>query len=299
MPMTADTQTLNSSDEIFKIGIGRLNNTSEQVREISLDDLFPFENHPFLVRDDEAMRDTAESIKKYGVLVPGIARPRPESGYELVSGHRRKRGCELAGKSTMPVIVRNLNDSEATIIMVDSNLQRETLLPSEKAWAYRMKLEAMNHRGIKAEGGKPGALSVEALAEQAGESKSQIFRYIRLTELVPDLLDMADEGKIAFNPAVELSYLKRKEQSELFDIMEMYVATPSLSQAQQMKKHSQAGKLTRYSIESILSEPKKESVKVMLPGNRLHRYFPDTYTPKQMETVIIKLLEVWHKRQRG
>ena len=175
MPMTADTQTLNSSDEIFKTGIGRLNNTSEQVREIPLDDLFPFENHPFLVRDDEAMRDTAESIKKYGVLVPGIARPRPESGYELVSGHRRKRGCELAGKSTMPVIVRNLNDSEATIIMVDSNLQRETLLPSEKAWAYRMKLEAMNHRGIKAEGFKPGALSVEALAEQAGESRSQIF----------------------------------------------------------------------------------------------------------------------------
>lgn len=297
MHKTAGALALSSYDDIFQTDAARANAGLEQIAEIPLGELHSFENHPFQVRDDDAMRETAESIEKYGVLVPGIARPRYGGGYELVAGHRRKRGCELAGKSTMPVIVRDLDDDEATIIMVDSNLQRESLLPSEKAWAYRMKLEAMNHRGMKVDGFETGVLSVEVLAEQSGESKSQIFRYIRLTELVPDLLDMVDDGKVAFNPAVELSYLTRKEQAALLDMMAKYEATPSLSQAQRLKKKSRDGSLSPEAMDIIMAEEKKEPVKVTLTGNRLVQYFPQNYTPKQMEAVIINLLEGWHQTQ--
>lgn len=304
MPKTKDALALASYDDIFQTEAAKEESFFERVREIPLTELHPFENHPFQVRDDDSMRETVESVQKYGVLVPGIARPRNEGGYELVAGHRRKRASELAGKSVMPVIVRELDDDEATIIMVDTNLQRETLLPSEKAWAYRMKLEALNHRGARSDltnsqvGNKfDGKLSVEIVAEQVGESKNQIYRYVRLTELVPDLLDMVDADKIAFNPAVELSALTRTEQGDLLDMMGKYEATPSVAQAQQMKKLSQAGELTPERIESIISEPKKEpESNVTLKGGKIKQYFPPSYTPQQMEAVIIKLLENWHKR---
>ncbi len=296
MPKTKGALALASYDDIFQIGPA-VQTSVEQVQEVPLNELFPFENHPFQVRDDEGMQKTAESVNKYGVLVPGIVRPRPEGGYEIVAGHRRKRACELAGKAAMPVLIRNLDDDEATIIMVDTNLQRETLLPSEKAWAYRMKLEALNHRGVKLEGIVPGTLSADMVAKQAGESKSQIFRYIRLTELVPNLLDMTDAGKIAFNPAVELSYLSRKEQSALLDCMAKYEATPSHSQALRLKKYSQAGTLTGALLDEIMGEEKKPPAKITLTGSRLSEYFPSEYTPKQMETVILKLLDGWRRKR--
>lgn len=243
------------------------------------------------------MKRLAESVSKRGIREPVIVRPRQEGGYEIIAGHRRKRACEFAGKDTMPAIVRHMDDDEATLTMVDTNLEhRETLLPSEKAWAYRMKLEALNHRGLPSD--MPGQLSVAILVGQTGESKNQIFRFIRLTELVPDLLDMVDARKIAFSPAVELSYLTRKEQTELVDIMAKYEVTPSLSQAQQMKKLSQNSELTPDKIESIVSEPKKESGKVTLTGGKLKAYFPPSYTPRQMEEIIFRLLEGWHKRRQ-
>ena len=285
-----------SYDEIFMTEAAREDANLERIVEISLDELFTFEDHPFQVRDDDAMRRLAESVEKHGVRYPAIVRPRSEGGYEIVAGHRRKRACEIAGRSTIPAIIRDLDDDDAVLTMVDTNLeQRESLLFSEKAWAYRMKLEALNHRGVRTD--ETGRLSVDIVAEQTGESKNQIFRYIRLTELVPGLLDMVDSKKIAFNPAVELSHLTRKEQAELLDTMAKCEATPSLSQAQRMKKHSQAGELTRQMLESILSEPKKEPVKVTLAGTSLKQYFPPTYTPKQMESVIMGLLESWHKKQ--
>lgn len=290
-------------DDIFQTDAAKADKSLERVREIPLDELFPFENHPFQVRDDEGMQETAASVREYGVLVPGIARPRAEGGYELVAGHRRKRACELAEKETMPVLVRDMEDDAAIIIMVDSNLQRETLLPSERAFAYRMKLEAIKHQGARTDltssqdGNKCGGkLSVEIVAEQAGESKNQIFRYIRLTELVPGLLDMVDADTIALNPAVELSFLTRTEQAGLLDVIEMYEATPSLSQAQRMKKLAQSGELTRHQMESILSEPKKEPDKVTLTGGKIKQFFPPSYTPQQMEAVILRLLESWHKK---
>ena len=255
--------------------------------------------------DNEAMFDTAESIKQYGVLVPAIARPREDGGYELVSGHRRKRACELASLETMPVIIRKLDDDAATIIMVDSNLQRENILPSERAFAYKMKLSAMKQQGQRNDltcsqvGNKlPGKKSSEILAEQVGESKNQIFRYIRLTELVPELLSMVDEKKIAFNPAVELSYLKSDEQLLLIDAMDTEQATPSLSQAQRLKKFSAEGNCTLEAMCAIMSEEKKgEPDKVTLTGDKLKKYFPKNYTPQQMEATIIKLLEGWHKKR--
>ena len=252
------------------------------------------------------MFDTTESVKQYGVLVPAIARPRDEGGYELVAGHRRKRACELAELETMPVIVRSLDDDAAIIIMVDSNLQRENILPSERAFAYKMKLEAMKRqagRPSKENGSQVGnnllgKKSSDILAEQIGESKNQIYRYIRLTHLIPELLSMVDEKKIAFNPAVELSFLKNEEQADLLEAMDMEQATPSLSQAQRLKKFSNEGKLSLEVMSAIMSEEKKGDLdKVTLTGDKLKRYFPKSYTPKQMEETIIKLLEGWHKKR--
>lgn len=248
------------------------------------------------------MRDTAESIQKYGVLVPAIVRPRPEGGYELISGHRRKRGCELAGKETMPVIVRNLDDDAATIIMVDSNLQRENILPSERALAYKMKLDALKHQGqrtdLTSEQVVPKLTARNQIAKESGESGMQVSRYIRLTDLSPELLQMVDDKKVAFNPAVELSYLKPEEQTLLLDEIAKQEATPSLSQAQRLKKYSQDGKLDANVMDAIMTEEKKEEEKITLHGDRLKKYFPKSYTPKQMEDTIFKLLEQWQKKRQ-
>ena len=270
----------------------------DNIQEIPLSELYDFENHPFQVRDDEEMQETADSIKRFGVFIPGLARPHKSgTGYELIAGHRRKHGCELAGLDTMPVIIRNLSDDDAVLAMVDSNLQRETILPSERAFAYKMKLDALKHQGKQLDVG--GKLSVEIVAEESGESKNQIFRYIRLTYLIPELLNMVDEKKIAFNPAVELSYLKENEQFMLLESMEKEVATPSLSQAQRLKKLSREDKLTQESMDTIMAEEKKPiDNKVTLSGKCLTQYFPPTYTPRQMHEIIIKLLESWHRRKQ-
>ena len=271
--------------------------------EIPLSELHPFKDHPFKVKDDDAMMETADSIRQYGVLVPAIARPDPNGGYELVAGHRRHRASELAGKETMPVIVRDLDDDQATIIMVDSNLQREGLLPSERAFAYKMKLEAIKHQGARtdltsAQVG-PKLTAAEKIAENSPDSKSQIKRFIRLTELIPELLDMVDEKKIAFNPAYELSFLKPEEQQMLLDTMDYEQATPSLSQAQRMKKFSQEGKLSEDVMLAIMSEEKKGDLdKVTLTGDTLRKYFPKSYTPQRMQETIIKLLEQWQRRRQ-
>ena len=262
--------------------------------------------HPFKVKDDEAMMETADSIKQYGVLVPAIARPDPEGGYELVAGHRRHRASELAEKETMPVIVRDLDDDAATIIMVDSNLQRESLLPSERAFAYKMKLDAMKHQGERVDltcsqvGNKlEGKKSSEILAEQVGQSKNQIFRYIRLTELISELMDMVDEKKIALNPAYELSFLKKEEQVDLLDAMDSEQATPSLSQAQRLKKYSQEGHLTLDMMRVIMGEEKKSDLdRVTFTSDTLRKYFPKSYTPQRMQETIIKLLEAWQKKRQ-
>jgi ParB family chromosome partitioning protein len=297
---------LTSYDDIFQTETGKEDAARERVQEIPIAELFPFKNHPFQVRDDDSMRDTAESIQKYGVLVPAIARPRAEGGYELISGHRRKRGCELAGKETMPVIVRDLDDDASTIIMVDSNIQRDNILPSERALAYKMKLEAIKRkagRPVKDNSGQvdpnyENRRSNEIVAEQAGESVKQVQRYIRLTELSTELLDMVDNKKIAFSPAVELSYLRKEEQAMLVDEIAKQEATPSLSQAQRLKKYSQDGKLDSNVIDAIMTEEKKEVEKVTLQGDRLKKYFPKSYTPKQMEDTIFKLLETWQRKRQ-
>lgn len=276
---------------------------SETVQEIPLSQLHPFECHPFKVLDDDAMAETADSIREYGVLVPAIARPDPNGGYELISGHRRHRASELAGKDTMPVIVRNLDNDAAVIIMVDSNLQRENILPSERAFAYKMKLEAMKHQGKLREqtSSQVGTKrSDQLLAEQVGQSRNQVQRYIRLTELIPPLLDMVDEKKIALNPAYEFSFLKREEQEMLRMTMDYEQATPSLSQAQRMKKLSQERTLTEDTMLAILSEQKKpEKNTVSFSSDTLRKYFPKSYTPQKMQDTILKLLEQWQrKRQR-
>jgi ParB family chromosome partitioning protein len=297
---------LTSYDEIFQTEENRIEASQEKVIDIHLTELHPFKNHPFKVKDDESMLETAESIAKHGVLVPVIARPREEGGYELISGHRRKRASELAGKNTLPCIVRNLDDDAATIIMVDSNIQRENILPSERAFAYKLKLEAMKHQGQRNDltssqvGTKyVGKRADQILAEQAGESRNQVQRYIRLTELVPELLDTVDAKKIAFNPAVELSYLKPHEQDQLMEAMDMEQSTPSLSQALRLKKYSQDGKLSFDVITAIMSEDKKgEPDKVTLTGEKLKKYFPKSYTPQQMEETIIKLLEGWSRKRQ-
>ena len=274
--------------------------------ELPLEQLHPFRDHPFKVLDDDAMRETVESVERFGVLVPAIARPDPEGGYELVAGHRRHRACALAGKETMPVIVRELDDDAATILMVDSNLQRETILPSERAFAYKMKLEAMKHQGERTDltcsqvGNKlAGKKSSELLAEQTGQSKNQIFRYVRLTELIPPLLDLVDQRKIAFNPAYELSFLKPQEQLELLDAMDSEQATPSLSQAQRLKKFSQEEHLSLDVMRAIMSEEKKSDLdKVTFSSEALRKYFPKSYTPQRMQEKILQLLEQWYKRRQ-
>ena len=274
--------------------------------ELPLEQLHPFHDHPFKVLDDDAMRETVESVERFGVLVPAIARPDPEGGYELVAGHRRHRACALAGMDTMPVIVRELDDDAATILMVDSNLQRETILPSERAFAYKMKLEAMKHQGERTDltcaqvGHKSdGKKSRDVLAEQVGQSKNQIQRYIRLTELVPPLLDLVDQRKIAFNPAYELSFLKPQEQLELLDAMDSEQATPSLSQAQRLKKFSQEGHLSLDVMRAIMSEEKKSDLdKVTFSSEALRKYFPKSYTPQRMQEKILQLLEQWYKRRQ-
>lgn len=304
MKSSAKNIVLKSVDDIFQTEENRADAQRERVQEIPLDQLKPFKNHPFKVRDDQRMLDTVDSIREYGVLVPAIARPDPEGGYELISGHRRKRGCEMAGLQTMPVIVRNMDDDAATIVMVDSNLQREELLPSERAFAYRMKLEALKHQGARTDRTsgqvvQKSKLSVEIVAEQAGENYKQVQRFIRLTELIPELLDMVDERKLAFNPAVEVSYLKQDEQRMLLEAMDAEQTTPSLSQAQRLKKFSQEGKLTEEVMSAIMSEEKKSEMdKVTLRSDTLRRYFPKSYTPKQMEQTIIKLLDVWQKQRQ-
>lgn len=303
MKSSAKNIVLKSVDDIFQTEENRADAQRERVQEIPLDQLKPFRNHPFKVRDDQRMLDTVDSIREYGVLVPAIARPDPEGGYELISGHRRKRGCEMAGLQTMPVIIRNLDDDAAVLVMVDSNIQREELLPSERAFAYKMKLEALKHQGARSDltssqlGTKLRA--DELLAQQAGESRNQVQRFIRLTELISELLDMVDERKLAFNPAVEVSYLKQDEQRMLLEAMDAEQTTPSLSQAQRLKKFSQEGRLTEEAMSAIMSEEKKSDMdKVTLRSDTLRRYFPKSYTPKQMEQTIIKLLDVWQKQRQ-
>ena len=279
---------------------------SERVQEIPLSELHPFKNDPFRVVDDEAMQRTVESVAQFGVLAPALARPRSEGGYELVAGHRRMRASELAGLETMPVIIRQMDDDTATIAMVDSNLQRETLLPSERAFAYKMKMEAMKHQGERTDltsgqlGRKSdGKESRELIAEQTGESARQVQRFINLTNLIPELLDMVDRKEIAFNPAVELSFLKKEEQKGFLEAMDYGQSTPSLSQAQRIKKLSQAGMCTQEAMNTIMNEEKKSELDtVTLKNDVLRKYFPRSYTPKQMQDTIIRLLEQWQKKRQ-
>lgn len=304
MKSSARNIELKSVDDLFATEEIREDTQREKVQNIPLEELHPFKNHPFKVKDDAAMQDTVDSVREYGVLVPAIARPDPDGGYELIAGHRRHHASELAGKETMPVIIRDLDDDAATIIMVDSNLQREELLPSERAFAYKMKLEAM-----KRQAGRPSRENVsqvgtqkrsdQIMAEQVGESRNQIQRFIRLTELIPTLLDMVDERKIALNPAVELSYLKKEEQTLLLEAMDSEQATPSLSQAQRLKKFSQQKMLSLDVMRAVMSEEKKTDLdRVTLKNETLRKYFPKSYTPKQMEDTIIKLLEGWYKKRQ-
>ena len=296
MPRKNANVSLTSYDDIFGP-----EETYERVQEIPLAELHPFKNHPFKVIDDEAMLRTVESVARYGVLAPAIARPRVEGGYELVAGHRRHHASELAGKETMPVIVRELDDDAAVILMVDSNLQRERILPSERAFAYKMKMEAIKHQGSRSDltsGQVVQKSSLEQIAEGTGESYKQVQRYIRLTELIPELLKMVDEGIIKFNPAVELSFLKKEEQENFIEAMDYSQNTPSLSQAQRLKKLSQDGKCTLEAMCAVMDEQKKEELdKVVIKNDVLKKYFPKSYTPKQMESTIIKLLEQWQKKR--
>ena len=302
MKSNAKNIRLTSVDDLFSTEASREEAQREKVQEIPLEELHSFPNHPFKVLDDDRMLDTAESIREHGVLVPAIVRPRTTGGYELIAGHRRKRGCELAGLATMPVIVRDLDDDAATIIMVDSNIQRESLLPSERAFAYKMKLDAIKRQGARSDLTSlqvAQKLSVQKVGDDVGISKDQVRRYIRLTELIPPLLNLVDERKIAFNPAVELSYLKPEEQTILLDAMDSEQATPSLSQAQRLKQFSQQGRLSEDVMRAILSEEKKTEVdRITLSNETLRRYFPRSYTPKQMEETILKLLEGWHRRRQ-
>jgi ParB family chromosome partitioning protein len=300
---------LASVDDLFSTEESRQDAGREKVVEIALSELHPFPNHPFQVRDDDSMKEAVESVKEYGILTPAIVRPRDEGGYEIVAGHRRKYACELAGLETMPAIIRDIDRDMATIIMVDSNLQRENISPMEKAQAYKMKLDAIKRRSgertdlTSAQLGQrlPNKTSRDLLAENAPDSSSQIQRLIRLTELSPELQQMVDDKKIAVTPAVELSYLKPEEQALVVETIESEQATPSLSQAQRMKKKSQAGELNEDAVLSIMSEEKKpEKYDLTISGDKLRKYFPRSYTPRQMEDTILKLLEGWQrKRQRS
>ena len=306
MPKNSLNVSLKGADDIFSTEESRQEQQREQVQQIPIGELFPFKNHPFKVLDDESMQRTVESVEQYGVLSPLIARPRPEGGYEIISGHRRQHAAQLAGLDTLPVIVRNMDDDAAVLLMVDSNLQRETILPSERAFAYKMKLEAMKHQAGRPTqdnysqvGNNFGTLSSEEMAEELGTSKNQIFRYIRLTNLVPELLDMVDEKKIAFNPAVELSYLDESQQRDFLEAMQDTQNAPSLSQAQRLKKLAQEGHFSYDVAFAVMGEEKKgELDKVVIKNDTLRKYFPRSYTPKQMEDTIIKLLDQWQRKQQ-
>ena len=298
--------SLKGADDIFSTEESRQEQQREQVQQIPIGELFPFKNHPFKVLDDESMQRTVESVEQYGVLSPLIARPRPEGRYEIISGHRRQHAAQLAGLDTLPVIVRNMDDDAAVLLMVDSNLQRETILPSERAFAYKMKLEAMKHQAGRPTqdnysqvGNNFGTLSSEEMAEELGTSKNQIFRYIRLTNLVPELLDMVDEKKISFNPAVELSYLDTNQQRDFLEAMQDTQNAPSLSQAQRLKKLAQEGHFSYDVAFAVMGEEKKDELdKVVIKNDTLRKYFPRSFTPKQMEDTIIKLLEQWQRKQQ-
>ena len=303
MPKSNANLALKGLDEMFSTEESRQEQKREQVQQIPIEELFPFKEHPFKVLDDEAMQRTVESVAQYGVLAPLIARPRPEGGYEIISGHRRQHAAELAGLDTLPVIVREMTDDAAVILMVDSNLQRENILPSERAFAYKMKLEALKNQGARSDltscqvGTKFRA--DESLAEDAGESARNVQRFIRLTNLIPELLDLVDEKKISFNPAVELSYLDEAQQWDFLQAMDETQNAPSLSQAQRMKKLAQEGKFTYEAAFAIMGEAKKDELdKVVIKNDTLKKYFPRSYTPRQMEEVIIKLLEQWQRRQQ-
>ena len=306
MPKNSLNVSLKGADDIFSTEESRQEQQREQVQQIPIGELFPFKNHPFKVLDDESMQRTVESVEQYGVLSPLIARPRPEGGYEIISGHRRQHAAQLAGLDTLPVIVRNMDDDAAVLLMVDSNLQRETILPSERAFAYKMKLEAMKHQAGRPTqdnysqvGNNFGTLSSKEMAEELGTSKNQIFRYIRLTNLVPELLDMVDEKKISFNPAVELSYLDTNQQRDFLEAMQDTQNAPSLSQAQRLKKLAQEGHFSYDVAFAVMGEEKKgELDKVVIKNDTLRKYFPRSYTPKQMEDTIIKLLDQWQRKQQ-
>ena len=304
MPKSNANLALKGLDEMFSTEESRQEQKREQVQQIPIEELFPFKEHPFKVLDDEAMQRTVESVAQYGVLAPLIARPRPEGGYEIISGHRRQHAAELAGLDTLPVIVREMTDDAAVILMVDSNLQRENILPSERAFAYKMKLEAIKKQGARSDltSGQfvqKSKLSIEQVAEGTGEGYKTVQRFIRLTNLIPELLDFVDEKKISFNPAVELSYLDEAQQRDFLQAMDETQNAPSLSQAQRMKKLAQEEKFTYEAAFAIMGEAKKDELdKVVIKNDTLKKYFPRSYMPRQMEDVIIKLLEQWQRRQQ-
>ena len=304
MPKNSLNVSLKGADDIFSTEESRQEQQREQVQQIPIGELFPFKNHPFKVLDDESMQRTVESVEQYGVLSPLIARPRPEGGYEIISGHRRQHAVQLAGLETLPVIVRQMDDDAAVLLMVDSNLQRENILPSERAFAYKMKLEAIKNQGARSDLTSPQLAakfrSDDAVAKDQGISGDTVRRYIRLTSLIPELLDMVDEKKIAFNPAVELSYLDESQQRDFLEAMNDTQNAPSLSQAQRLKKLAQEGHFSYDVAFAVMGEEKKDELdKVVIKNDTLRKYFPRSYTPKQMEDTIIKLLEQWqHKLQR-
>ena len=302
MPKGSLNVSLKGADDIFSTEESRQEQQREQVQQIPIGELFPFKNHPFKVLDDESMQRTVESVEQYGVLSPLIARPRPEGGYEIISGHRRQHAAQLAGLETLPVIVRQMSDDAAVILMVDSNLQREHILPSERAFAYKMKLDAIKNQGARSDLTSTQVaqkLSVEKVGDDAGVSKDTIRRFIRLTNLVPELLDMVDEKKISFNPAVELSYLDESQQREFLEAMDGTQNAPSVSQAQQLKKMAQCGEFTYEKAFDILGQEKKsEQDTVTIKNDILRKYFPRSYTPRQMEEKIIQLLDAWQKKQQ-
>ena len=304
MPKNSLNVSLKGADDIFSTEESRQEQQREQVQQIPIGELFPFKNHPFKVLDDESMQRTVESVEQYGVLSPLIARPRPEGGYEIISGHRRQHAAQLAGLDTLPVIVRNMDDDAAVLLMVDSNLQREDILPSERAFAYKMKLEAIKNQGARSDltSGQivqKSKLSIERVAEDAGEGYKTVQRFIRLTNLIPELLDMVDEKKIAFNPAVELSYLDESQQRDFLEAMQDTQNAPSLSQAQRLKKLAQEGHFSYDVAFAVMGEEKKDELdKVVIKNDTLRKYFPRSYTPKQMEDTIIKLLDQWQRKQQ-
>ena len=306
MPKGSLNVSLKGADDIFSTEESRQEQQREQVQQIPIGELFPFKNHPFKVLDDESMQRTVESVEQYGVLSPLIARPRPEGGYEIISGHRRQHAAQLAGLETLPVIVRNMDDDAAVLLMVDSNLQRENILPSERAFAYKMKLEALKNQGARSDltcgqiGHKSnGAKARDIVADESGDNARNVQRFIRLTNLVPELLDMVDEKKIAFNPAVELSYLDESQQRDFLEAIDDTQNAPSLSQAQRLKKLAQEGHFSYDVAFAVMGEEKKDELdKVVIKNDTLRKYFPRSYTPKQMEDTIIKLLEQWQRKQQ-